>query len=362
MQERIAVNNRMFACCRVICGDAFYGIKNAGGNPPATSAALVNGEAKGIAKGNPSTLGQPSTAERCFVYITIVVKPLIESLSSEFVQVVFLEGSPFTKELNIRRSLVFCLIFDGGKFHCAKEIRKLQKPIIGRAGVLVDNCVFSKDVLDCVMQCLRYGCLSVVVVNLNFSEFLKVSNIVEESIDQISFHSVKKPLCIVLKFTFLVCKGHIAERQMRRKDSEARKITFSDFNRKFFIAFMLGQKRSSMHGYIGKSFVAEVNKVDLDVRRDVVLLFVEYECNEVIARFFADVAGFVHKYRKLFVHCGLLKNENAGGNPPALGGRPFREDQLIYTTTQGVLSRCNYTRTHVLKHLVNRKGGECCGC
>lgn len=65
------MNNRMFACCRVICGDAFYGIKNAGGNPPATSTVLVNGEAKGIAKGNPSTLGQPSIAECCFVYITM---------------------------------------------------------------------------------------------------------------------------------------------------------------------------------------------------------------------------------------------------------------------------------------------------
>ena len=212
------------------------------------------------------------------------------------------------------------------------------------------------------MQCLRYDCLSVVVVNLNFSEFLKVNNFVEESIDQISFHSVKKPLCIVLKFAFLVCKSHIAERQMRRKDSEARKITFSDFNRKFFVAFMLGQKRSSMYGYIGKSFAAEVNKVVLDVRRDVVLLFVEHKCNEVIARFFANVAGFVHKYRKLFVHCDLVKNKNAGGKTPALGSRPFREDQLLYITTQSVLSNHYYTRTHVLKHLVNRKGGECFGC
>ena len=45
--------------------------------------------------------------------------------------------------------------------------------------------------------------------------------------------------------------------------------------------------------------------------------------------------------------------KNAGGNPPALGGRPFREDQLIYTTTQGVLSRHNYIRTNVLKYQVN---------
>lgn len=52
----------------------------------------------------------------------------------------------------------------------------------------------------------------------------------------------------------------------------------------------------------------------------------------------------------------------AGGNPPALGGRPFREDQLIYSTIQGVYSRCYHARTHVLKHLVNRKSGECCGC
>ena len=54
--------------------------------------------------------------------------------------------------------------------------------------------------------------------------------------------------------------------------------------------------------------------------------------------------------------------EKMPGTPPALGSRPFREDQLFYITTQGVLLRCNYTRTHVLKYLVNRKGGECFGC
>lgn len=71
---------------------------------------------------------------------------------------------------------------------------------------------------------------------------------------------------------------------------------------------------------------------------------------------------------RMFAYCRVICGDvfygikNAGGNPSALGGRPFREDQLIYTATQGVLSRCNYTRTHVLKHLVNRKVGECCGC
>ncbi len=347
------MNNRMFEYCRIVCGDATGGKKNVGGNSPATSTALVNGEAKEITKGNPSVLGRPSIAERCFVYTAILVKPLIESFPSEFVQVVFLEGAPFAKELNVRWPLVFCLIFDGGELHCAKEIRKLQKPIIGRVGVLIDNRIFSKDVLDCIMQCFRYDCLSVVVVNLNLIEFLKVNNIVEEGINQVSFHSIKEFACIVSKFAFLVCEGYVAEWQMRCEDLKTREVAFSDFDRKFLVSFVLCQKRASVHGYIGKSFIAEVNKVDLDVGSDVVFLLMEHECNEVVERFFADVAGFVHEYRKLFIHCGLLKNKNAGGNPPALGGRPFREDHLIYTTTQGVLSSRNYTRTYVLKYQVS---------
>lgn len=54
--------------------------------------------------------------------------------------------------------------------------------------------------------------------------------------------------------------------------------------------------------------------------------------------------------------------KNAGGKTPALGRRPLRVDQLIYSTIQGVYSRCYHARQHILKHLVNRKGGECCGC
>lgn len=60
--------------------------------------------------------------------------------------------------------------------------------------------------------------------------------------------------------------------------------------------------------------------------------------------------------------CGFAPDiKNAEGNPSALGQASIAERYLLYTTIQGVLSKHNYTRTHVLKHLVNRKGGECCG-
>ena len=327
-------------------------IKNAGGNLPATSTAFVDGEVKEITKGNPSSLRQPSIAERWSVYTILLVKPLVEPFPSELVQVVLLEGAPFAKELGICRPLVFCLVFKGSEFNRAKKICKLQQPIIGRVGVLVDNCIFSKDVFDCIVQGFSYDCLSVVVIDLNFIEFLKVCNVVEKAVDQLSLHSVEKFACIVLKFAFFVGEGHIAEWQMGCEDSEARKIAFPGFNGKLFVAFMLGQKWTSMHRYIGKPFVSKVDKVNLDIRGDVVFLLVKYERNEVVARSLSDIARFVYEYRKLFIHCSLLKNKNAGGNPPALGGRPFREDQLLYTTTQGVLSRYNYTRTHVLKHQV----------
>lgn len=51
-----------------------------------------------------------------------------------------------------------------------------------------------------------------------------------------------------------------------------------------------------------------------------------------------------------------------GKRPRYLKARSSELTLKTYTTTQGVLSRCNYARTHVLKYLVNRRGGECCGC
>lgn len=62
----------------------------------------------------------------------------------------------------------------------------------------------------------------------------------------------------------------------------------------------------------------------------------------------------------------LVSSQEVGryveGKTPALGSRPLRVDQLIYSTIQGVFLRRYHTRINVLKHLVNRKGGECCGC
>ena len=47
-----------------------------------------------------------------------------------------------------------------------------------------------------------------------------------------------------------------------------------------------------------------------------------------------------------------MNNKNAGGQPPATSTALLAERYLFYITTKGVLSRYNYTRTHVLSVLV----------
>lgn len=63
-------------------------------------------------------------------------------------------------------------------------------------------------------------------------------------------------------------------------------------------------------------------------------LFVEYQDKQVVGRYGARIAGFVDKNRKLTHRpTEVLRDiKNAGGNPPALGGRLLRDDQIPYTT------------------------------
>ena len=143
---------------------------------------------------------------------------------------------------------------------------------------------------------------------------------------------------------------------MLNQHHKARHQTLSCLNGEHPVVIVSIQQRPKMHCDIWQVAVCQHLLVTGYFLCYWIILLVKNEGYEVEARCFADIARFVNEDGKLFSHCGLLEIKNAGGHPPALGGRPFREDQLLYTMTQGVLLSYNFTRTYVLKHLV--KAGE----
>ena len=133
-------------------------------------------------------------------------------------------------------------------------------------------------------------------------------------------------------------------------------MLLASFDLHVFVMFVAREQRTEMEGEVVEAFVAQSPLVKRDGALDVVGLVVHDECDQVIAGHLAQIARLVDEYGKL-AHgprllslrgsytCPLAREtlsgvmrcvcwsrgryKNAGGNPPALGGRPLREDQLV---------------------------------
>lgn len=289
-------------------------------------------------------------------------QPLLPDLS----QIVLLEIGTSTKEGFICLGGSSALVFRCGQLDAADVVSELEETIVGRGDDAVDDCLFREGELDGVVKNASHLGLPVVVVHLDLVELLKEGEIVREEVRQIHLQGAKQAGGVVAEGLLAIDERMIEVRGLFRKDTESGQMLLACFYLKALVVFVACEQRAEMEGEVVEAFVAQSPLVKRDGALDVVGLVVHGECDQVIAGHLAQIARLVDEYGKLAHSPRLLslrgsytcplaretlsgvmrcvcwsrgRYKNAGGNPPALGGRPLREDQNPYTTEHGSSAR-----------------------
>ena len=268
-----------------------------------------------------------------------LVKPFAAKLS----QVVLLKGAPLAKEGQVCSGRSVVVEFDGGQFDGADVVGNLQKNVVARLGISVNDRILGKHVFDGVVDGLGHYPLPVIVVDLDDVESLKVLDVVKKEVCEVSSHHVEE-LLVTVESLLLICERFVAERQMRKHDSKRAQIAFASGDIEPPVVVIPVEERAKVQRDGDEPPVRKVDLIGLEGLCHALALAVEHKCDEVITGRFSSVARFVYEDGELAHGIDLLQIKSAGGNPPALGGRPLREDHLFYTTRKGIYSSGEYSK------------------
>ena len=336
------------------------------GGIPRPLTAPVNGKAKKVAGGNPPALGGRPFQEDRYLYNLNLFKQsiallflqecewLFDSFVPQVSQEIFVEHTFIAEKQQVCGGLfvlaeLYCSQLDG-----AYIVGNLKQIVGSWRCIFIYNDFVRQYIFDCIVNYLSNFGLSVVVIDFYFVEFLQRIQLIEKCNDQIAFHSRYELVGLMVEFIFSVGEAQIAKRKMPGKHVECGKHMASVFFGNVSVFVFSVYQWASMEGDVLKSPLMESEFILAYSLLNTAALVMEDEGNQVEIGRFSKITGFVNENREFF-HRSTSNSDikNAGGKTPALGSRPFRIDHIFYTTTQGVLSSCNYTRTHVLKHQVN---------
>ena len=193
------------------------------------------------------------------------------------------------------------------------------------------------------MHGFRDNGLAVVVVNLHLVESLKVGQVVEQRCNEIPLYTNEKLIGALRVRPLFIRQGYISERNALGKHGKTAEMALPYTNRQALVLPMASKQGSEMHGNAAELLVANKVVIPIESVTQVMTLLVENEGHEVIPGV-TGIPRLVYEDGQLLHCCDLLVNKNAGGHPPALGGRPLREDHLFYTTGNALSSRCDYSK------------------
>ena len=350
------------------------GIKNAGGYTPALGSKplwvdqvtyllfALSREADKVHRGK-----RPRYLEACSdeltkkTYITKQAKLLVKALSSNLLHVVSLEVNPFAKKAFFGSTCLAVLVSERGQFKTAYIVGNLKQMVGGRGCIAVNDGFFGDALVNCRVNRAAYDLLTIVVIDFYSIERLKECQMVVDERAKVTLHLFFQSIG-VNDFSFYINESGVTIFRLFRKNAESCKSLFTSLESFVFVWFVAPDYWGEVEGSWRESGAADGLTVSKNTGIDADRLIVEDEREQVIIRTGTSASRFVNEYREFLFHEGSYRNKNAGGNPPATSTALLAERYLVYTTTQGVLSSHNYTRTHVLKHQVNAWGGECFGC
>ncbi len=275
------------------------------------------------------------------------LKPLFPDLP----QVVLFEVDPLAEEAPFGFPGFAGLVSDRRQLDSAYVIGNLEKEIRCGGSISVHNGFFRNGFLDYGVYRPFNDALPVVVIDLHCIEGLKELEVVLDHIRDVFSHLLFQGGLICV-FALQVGKGYVIEFNLLGKDSKSRKELLPCLKvhqRIVVVASCYGREVECLHG---KPCVAERLCVAFDIGAYIYCLVMKNQSYQISLGARTGIARFVDEDGE-FIHYGpFCRNKNAGGQPPATSTALLAERYLFYITTKGVLSRYDYTRTHVLSVLV----------
>lgn len=273
----------------------------------------------------------------------VAERPSPEPMPAELLEVVLLERAPLAKEHAIGGRLGVRPVLERRELKGADVVRELEEAVVGRGHEPVDHNVLPERVLDRLVNGLSDDGLPVVVVDLHPIESLEEGEVVEQGNDEVPLYGGEKLVGAVLVKLLLVRERDVAERNPFGEHGKTAEMALSRADGEPLVLLVAREQGPEVHGHVDKLFVSDELIVSGEGIAQAVVLFVKYESDQVVPGV-AGVPRFVHKDGQLLHGRDLLANKNAGGHPPALGGRPLREDHLFYTTGNVLSSRRYYSK------------------
>ena len=298
------------------------------------------------AAGNPAALGgRPLREDHSFCITSTLQEQAINHAhqSAKPLKVVLLERAPLAKEHAIRGGISMGLVLERRELKRADIVRKLEEAVVRRGYKPIDHDVLPEHISNCLMHGFRDNGLAVVVVNLHLVESLKVGQVVEQRCNEIPLYANEKLVRALRVKHLFIRQGYISELNALGKHGKTAEMALPYTNRQALVLPIASKQGSKMHGNAAESLVANKVVIPIESVTQVMTLLVENEGHEVIPGV-AGIPRLVYEDGQLLHCCDLLVNKNAGGHPPALGGRPLREDHLFYTTGNALSSRCDYSK------------------
>lgn len=284
-----------------------------------------------ILSGNPGCLRYGSRGRK-----------LTEPFFAELLQPVLFERNIIAKEASLAAALFVVFIANCRKLNTADIVCHLKQPVGSRSRIFVNDRIFGNRFFNYGMHRLSYDLLPIVVIDFDAVVLLKKCKVVPKEDFQFPFHSIcEAGDCGV--FAFLENESLVLNRAFLGKNAKPSKKALPGTNGVSGVLVVASQNGCEMERFIGKASISERPFEACDVVRNVIVLIVENERQQIEPRTRPNIAGFIDEYRQL-PHKKTSVNKNAGGNPPALGQPSIAERCPFYTTGQGVFSRCNYSK------------------
>ena len=265
------------------------------------------------------------------------------------------EGCMRAEEDPVGRGFRMLLIFDLSELERAYVVGNLKQVEFFGVCVSVHDRIFEKRFCKHFPDDRGYFGLSVVVVDLDGVKGLEVGEVAVCDLLDLPLRPFREFVDLFPQFALFVRDAPVGERQTHCKHTECGKHSGSGLFAEAPVVVVAVDQRVYMHGYVIKGAVTQAEFVSFDVLADVGILLVEDEGEEVVRRHFAQVAGLVDEDGELRHAESTSYKTNAGGEPPALGGRPFQEDHRLYTIFREACPIIRYTEQQFYISSSNRR-------
>ena len=113
---------------------------------------------------------------------------LLQNVSAELPQVVFLKVAPLAEEASIGRGFFVVLVLQGGEFNAASEVCNLKHPKFSWMCLSVHHRTLEEGVLERCVKDASYEGLPVVVVDFDEVEVGELVETVKQELGQITPH------------------------------------------------------------------------------------------------------------------------------------------------------------------------------